>query len=117
MRVRTSKEKAQDFAGALSEKSGISFEAADKGDETAIEVYRICGEYLGRGLSVVIDILNPQVIVIGSIFARSHHLLWKSAEEIIKQEALPLSAGCCQVVPAKLGESIGDYAAIATALE
>ena len=92
-------------------------EAADKGDETAIEVYRICGEYLGRGLSVVIDILNPQVIVIGSIFARSHHLLWKSAEEIIKQEALPLSAGCCQVVPAMLGESIGDYAAIATALE
>lgn len=92
-------------------------EAADKGDETAIEVYRICGEYLGRGLSVVIDILNPQVIVLGSIFARSHHLLWKSTEEIIKHEALPLSAGCCQVVPAKLGESIGDYAAIATALE
>ncbi len=92
-------------------------EAADKGDKTAIEVYNICGEYLGRGLSVVIDILNPEVIVLGSIFARSHHLLWKSTEEIIKQEALPLSAGCCQVVPAKLGESIGDYAAIATALE
>ena len=92
-------------------------EAADKGDETAIEVYRICGEYLGRGLSVVIDILNPQVIVLGSIFARSHHLLWESTQEIIKQEALPLSACCCQVVPAELGESIGDYAAIATALE
>ena len=92
-------------------------EAADKGDETAIEVYKICGEYLGRGLSVVIDILNPQVIVLGSIFARSHHLLWESTQEIIKQEALPLSAGCCQVVPAELGESIGDYAAIATALE
>ena len=92
-------------------------EAADKGDETAVEVYRTCGEYLGRGLSVVIDILNPQVIVLGSIFARSHHLLWQSTEKIIKQEALPLSAGCCQVVPARLGESIGDYAAIATALE
>ncbi len=92
-------------------------EAADKGDETAIEVYKICGEYLGRGLSVVIDILNPQVIILGSIFARSHHLIWKSAEEIIKKEALPLSAECCQVLPAALGESIGDYAAIATALE
>lgn len=92
-------------------------EAADNGDETAIEVYKICGEYLGRGLSVVIDILNPQVIVLGSIFARSHHLLWESAKEIIEKEALPLSAGCCQVLPAKLGENIGDYAAIATALE
>ncbi len=92
-------------------------EAADKGDETAVEVYKICGEYLGRGLSVVIDILNPEVIVLGSIFARSHHLLWEHTKEIIEKEALPLSVKCCKVVPAGLGESIGDYAAIATALE
>ncbi|MBQ8229053.1 MAG: ROK family protein [Clostridia bacterium] len=92
-------------------------EAADKGDETAIEVYKICGEYLGRGLSIVIDILNPEVIVLGSIFARSHHLLWNHTKEIIEKEALPLSAKCCRILPAELGESIGDYAAIATALE
>lgn len=91
-------------------------EAAEKGDETALEVYRICGEYLGRGLSVLIDILNPQKIVIGSIFARAQHLLWASAEKLIKEEALPLSAECCSVVPAALGESIGDYAAVAVAL-
>ncbi len=92
-------------------------EAADNGDKTAIEVYGICGEYLGRGLSILIDILNPQVIVIGSIFARAHHLLWESAKKIIDKEALPISAECCRVVPAVLGESIGDYASIATALE
>jgi len=92
-------------------------EAADKGDETAIEVYKICGEYLGKGLSILIDILNPQAIVIGSIFARAHHLLWDSAEKIIKNEALPISAKCCKILPAQLGESIGDYAAVATALE
>ena len=92
-------------------------EAADNGDETAIEIYKICGEYLGRGLSVLIDILNPQKIVIGSIFARAHHLLWDSAKKIIEQEALHLSAECCRVVPAQLGENIGDYAAIAIALE
>ncbi len=92
-------------------------EAADKGDETALEVYGICGEYLGRGLSIIIDILNPPVIVIGSIFARAHHLLWDSAKKIIEKEALPVSAKCCRIVPAGLGESIGDYASIATALE
>ena len=92
-------------------------EAADNGDETAIEVYRICGEYLGRGLSVLIDILNPQAIVLGSIFTRSKHLLLDSMKETIKKEALPCSAGCCQIIPAELGENIGDYAAIATALE
>lgn len=92
-------------------------EAARKGDETALEVYRICGEYLGKGLSVLIDILNPEVIVIGSIFARSGHLLTESMEKIIEEEALSLSASCCRIVPAALGESIGDYAAVATALE
>lgn len=91
-------------------------DAADAGDETAIEVYRNCGEYLGRGLSILIDILNPQVIVIGSIFGRSHNLLWEHTEKVINKEALVLSAKCCKVVPAGLGEKIGDYAAIATAL-
>ena len=91
-------------------------EAADAGDETAIEVYRICGEYLGRGLSVIIDLLNPEVIVIGSIFARSRNLLWEPAKKVIEKEALSLSANCCRVVPAELGEKIGDYAAVAAAL-
>lgn len=91
-------------------------DAADNGDETAIEVYKICGEHLGKGLSVLIDILNPEKIVIGSIFARSHHLLWDSCKRVIEKEALPLSAGVCEVLPASLGEQIGDYAALSTAL-
>ncbi len=91
-------------------------DAAEMGDETAIEVYKICGEYLGKGLSIIIDILNPEVIVIGSIFARSRNLLWDSAKSVIDNEALKLSTDCCKVVPAALGEQIGDYAAIATAL-
>ena len=92
-------------------------EAADKGDATALEVYKTCGEYLGRGLSVLIDILNPQAIVIGSIFGRAHHLLWESTKRIIEEEALSACADVCRVVPAALGESIGDYAAVSIALE
>lgn len=91
-------------------------DAADAGDETALEVYRICGEYLGRGLSILIDILNPETIVIGSIFGRSHNLLWPSTQLAIKKEALSASSDVCRVVAAELGEEIGDYAAIATAI-
>lgn len=91
-------------------------EAAYSGDPVALEVYRVCGEYLGRGLSMIIDLLNPQVIVIGSVFARSRDLLWEAAKKIINEEALSASADCCQVLPAGLGEHIGDYAAVATAL-
>ena len=91
-------------------------DAAKAGDPTALEVYRICGEYLGKGLSLVIDILNPEMIVLGSIFARCQELLWPAAQAVIGKEAIPASAGCCRIVPAALGEQIGDYAAIATAI-
>ena len=90
--------------------------AAREGDECALEVYRICGEYLGRGLSVVIDILNPERIIIGSIFTRCRDLLWQSASEQIKKETLSGAYECCEVVVSELNESIGDYGAITVAL-
>ena len=90
--------------------------AADAGDETAIGVYRTCGEYLGRGLSVLIDILNPELIIIGSIFGRSHALLWEHTKKMIDKEALAISANVCEVVAGELLENIGDYAAVATAV-
>jgi len=91
-------------------------DAADMGDETALDVYRTSGKYLGRGLSVLIDIINPEIIVIGSIFARSSNLLAEAMQKEIDKEALSMSAKVCKVVPAELGEKIGDYAAVATAL-
>lgn len=91
-------------------------QAAFAGDETAKEVYRVCGEYLGKGLSLIIDILNPERIILGSIFARSSALIRPAMEEVIAKEALSPAAGCCKIFPAALGENIGDYAAIATAI-
>jgi glucokinase len=90
--------------------------AAEQGDETAREVYEVCGEYLGKGLAILIDILNPECIVIGSIFARSHDLIWPSAQKVLEREALRCSFARCKVVPAALGEQIGDYAALMTAV-
>lgn len=91
-------------------------DAADAGDKTAIAVYEKSGEYLGRGLSIVIDLLNPERIVIGSIFARSKELIWPAAKRVIEAETLSRSREVCEVVPAGLGEKIGDFAAIAVAI-
>lgn len=90
-------------------------EAADNGAEDAIEIYRICGEKLGMGLSILIDILNPEKIVLGSIFKRCEHLLRPSMQKVLEKECLLASLKCCEVVPAQLGENIGDYAALAVA--
>lgn len=89
---------------------------AKNGDSTAKEIYGISGKYLGRMLSVLMDILNPECIVIGSVFARSEDLLRPSMEEEIRKEALSYTAECCSVRPALLGDEIGDYAALITAV-
>lgn len=90
--------------------------AAQNGDEVAKEIFKISGYKLGLGLSMLIDILNPELIVIGSVFARSKELLWPYAEKVIKKEALGISYNVCRIEPAKLGEHIGDYAAISVAV-
>lgn len=94
----------------------IVADAAKEGDALALEIFRTCGEYLGRGISVIVDILNPEIIVIGSIFARCEALLRPALERAMERESLALSRGVCRVVPAALGESIGDIAALAVAL-
>ena len=80
-----------------------------------MEVYETSGRYLGRALSLLIDILNPEMIVIGSIFARSGELLIPAMEKEIAKEALPLASKVCKIVPAELGENLGDYAALSIA--
>ncbi|MDR2402907.1 MAG: ROK family protein [Spirochaetaceae bacterium] len=90
-------------------------DAAEQGDPLARRIYREVGTKLGQGLSVVIDVLNPEIIVIGSIFTRSKELLWPAAREVIEREALPLARQVCRVEPSMLGNEIGNYAALAAA--
>lgn len=90
-------------------------EAAGRGDEVALEIMHLSARYLGMGLSILIDILNPEVIVIGSIFARNEAIMRPVMEEVIEREALEGARLVCRATPAELGESIGDYAALSIA--
>lgn len=91
-------------------------ESALSGDETAKKVYEICGAQLGRGLSVIVDMLNPERIVIGSIFQRSENLLREYMEKTLIEESLALSRKVCEIVPAELEENLGDVAALSVAV-
>ena len=91
-------------------------EAARAGDSLAREVFRISGTRLGEGLAILVDILNPEAIVIGSVFARCHDLLLPPCEAVLRREALACSLDACRILPAALGEEIGDYAALGAAL-
>lgn len=92
-------------------------EAAKMGDQTAVDVYNITGEMLGRGLSILIDVLNPDTIVIGSIYQRSAELMQDAMYKTINEETLAATREAVKVVPALLGDEIGDCASLALALE
>jgi len=90
--------------------------AAQAGDPVAYEIIRISAEYLGQGLAILIDILNPECIVIGSIYARNEELFKPLVDRILHLEAIPAALKVCHIKPAKLGEAIGDYAALCVAI-
>lgn len=94
----------------------IVAEAAISGDPVALEIIRVSAEYLGRGLAVLIDVLNPECIVIGSIYSRNEMLFKPHVDRILAEEAIPSAVEVCQIKPALLGESIGDFAALCVAL-
>lgn len=90
-------------------------EAARRGDAQAMEIYRQFGEDLGRGIAVLVDILNPQVIVLGSIYQRAQDLIEPHMRKLLEQEALPHSLAELKILPAKLGDALGDMAALGVA--
>lgn len=90
-------------------------EAAHNGDELALEIFDISARSLGKGLSIVIDILNPESIVIGGIYTHCEELMQDRMLEVIRKEALLNAQKVCKVMISELGEQIGDYAALSVA--
>lgn len=72
---------------------------------------------LGACLALLIDLFNPERIVIGSIYARAERYFRDEALRVVEQEALPRARRACEVLPAQLGDSIGDMAALSVGID
>ena len=107
---------ASECPGLPTDAAGI-FQAAAAGDNRAVRIVSRVADSLGCGIALLIDILNPEAIVIGSIFARQESLLRPGMEAAIAREALPGAARRCRILPSRLGETVGDFAALAIASE
>ena len=91
-------------------------EAMIANDHDALEVAAEAGKWMGRGLALLIDALNPQVIVFGSLGVALGERILGPARRVIAEEALPQAAASCELLPAALGTRIGDVAALMAAL-
>jgi glucokinase len=90
--------------------------AAQAGDAVALSILRTAGGRLGQALAMLIDVLNPQRIVLGGLAWRMGENLLAPMRKVIEREALPQSLRACEIVPAALGEKIGDVAALCVAM-
>ncbi len=91
------------------------FRRIDAGDAFCLGVFKESAAHLATILAYVIDILNPEVIVLGGVFMRQADRFLAEIAPLLEREALPLARKVCRIVPAGLSENIGDYAALAVA--
>jgi glucokinase len=87
-----------------------------RGDDDAIEVAAVAGHWMGRGLALLIDAFNPQVIVFGSLGVVLGERILGPARKVIAEEALPQAAAACELLPSVLGSGIGDVASLMAAI-
>lgn len=92
-------------------------EAAKAGDKLALRITNICARKLGETLAILVDVLNPECIVIGGLAMRFGDLILEPARQWMRKEALGPSADACRIVPAQLNERIGDVAALCIAMD
>lgn len=90
---------------------GISLEAvtrlARRGDRKAIAVWANVASHLGSGLSGVVNILNPEAVVIGGGVAKAGKFILDKVKQVISKRAMPHSAKTVKILPAKLGNDAG----------
>jgi glucokinase len=92
------------------------FDAGKAGDELALEIFRRMGVYLGIGLANLINILNPEMIVIGGGVVNGWDLFEKHMHQQVEERAFPLLAGRVKIVRAKCGDDAGLLGAARLAL-
>jgi glucokinase len=96
--------------------AAMIFEAGKQGDELALEIFRRMGVYLGIGLANLINILNPEMIVIGGGVVNGWDLFEKHMHQQVEERAFPLLAARVKIVRAKCGDDAGLLGAAQLAL-
>ena len=82
-------------------------EAAKQGDVVAKKIFEIIGNYIGIGLASVVNLLNPEKIVIGGGVADAGEFLFGPIKETLKKRSMPIQGAAVQVVHAELGNTAG----------
>lgn len=85
----------------------IVAKAAEAGDPVAKRIFEIMGYRIGIGLTSVINLLNPEKVIIGGGVAECGDLLLEPIRKTVKTRAMKVAGETVEIVPAELGNSAG----------
>ena len=85
----------------------IVAEAAKAGDPVARRIFTKMGEYIGIGMASVVNLLNPERIIVGGGVADAGDILMTPLKETLKKRAMKIAGETVEVVPAQLGNTAG----------
>jgi len=86
--------------------------AAQNGDLLALDLIHQTAFYMGWGIANLVNIVNPEVVLIGTIAVAAGDLLLDPIRRTVQQMAMTRPAQIVRILPAKLGDRIGDLASI-----
>lgn len=92
-------------------------ELAFDGDPAAVEAVHRMGEHLGVGLAGLVNLLNPEIIVVGGGVIAAGELLLRPARSMVAERALTPSRDVVRIVPARFGAESGMLGAAILAME
>lgn len=85
---------------------------AKNGDKVALEIFNIVAERLGESVSILIDVLNLDKVVIGGIYPRCEELLKDKLLESVKKNSIKVNFDVCKIEASKLKEEIDEYSSL-----
>ena len=91
--------------------------AAREGNDAALEAMHEIGRRLGAGIGTLVNVFDPELVVLGGGFSSALDLLLEPAREVVAQEALPPGRTSARIVPAELGSEAGLIGAGLVAFE
>ena len=87
-------------------------QAAREGDAVAVALVEETAYYMGWGIANLVNILNPQIVLLGTIAVAAGDLLLDPIRRTVTKMAMQRPVETVKIMPAELGDSIGDLAAI-----
>lgn len=94
--------------------AALVYAAAAKGDELAVEVVRDTARFLGTGIANLLNIFNPEVVVLAGGVALAGEALFEPLRAEVRRRAFKPAVDVCRIVPGQLDGTAGVVGAVAT---